>query len=181
MKRIKLIFALSVLALGLFSCGKNSNDYLDLVGNWSVTRIDYYNTDFENKPIESTLESWEFTPGDQTDGIDMTFRSNKTGEIHDRSRVQDSTIVTTFTYSYHSDDMLLHMKTKEGGKTKRHEIQILELNTNDFNYENEYGDHYIEKAWLVRLKDNGTVAKGNTGRKAKVVRPIHEGSLLSND
>lgn len=181
MKRINLIFALFILAFGLFSCGKGSDDYMKFVGTWAVERIDYFNTDFENNPIAGTLESYEFTPGDKTDGIDMTFRANKTGEILDRSRVPDSTLVITFTYSYHSDDMLLHMKTKEGGKTKKHEIQILELNSNDFNYENEYGDHYIEKAWLVRLKGSNANTKGDTGRKAKTVRPIRKGSLLSDD
>lgn len=128
MKRILLfIFALTMV-LGWTSCGKN--DYLAFVGKWGVDQIDYYNIDFYGQPIESTRETYHFTPGDPDNGIDLIFRDDRTGEMRDRSRdtlgipvydqdnnpvdtiyviCPDTTVVTNYTYSYHNDDALLYM------------------------------------------------------------------------
>lgn len=128
MKRIFLFFFALAMVLGWTSCGKN--DYMVFVGTWGVDQIDYYNIDFYGQPIESTRETYYFTPGDPDRGIDLIFRSDRTGEMRDRSRdtigipvydnnnnlvdtifviKPDTTIVTKYSYSYHDDDALLYM------------------------------------------------------------------------
>lgn len=128
MKRILLFFFAITMVLGWTSCGKN--DYLAFVGTWGVDQIDYYNIDFYGQPIESTRETYHFTPGDPDHGIDLVFRADRTGEMRDRSRDTlsipvydelnnpvdtvyiinpDTTVVTKYTYSFHNDDAILYM------------------------------------------------------------------------
>lgn len=129
MKRIFLFFFALTMVFGWTSCG-NNDDYMVFVGTWGVDQIDYYNIDFYGQPIESTRETYHFTPGDPDRGIDLIFRADRTGEMRDRSRdtigvmvydednnpvdtvyviKPDTTIVTKYTYSYHDDDALLYM------------------------------------------------------------------------
>lgn len=128
MKRIFLFFFALAMVLGWTSCGKN--DYMAFVGTWGVDRIDYYYIDFYGQPIESTIETYYFTPGDTINGIDLIFRSDRSGEMRDHSRDTigipvynmnnepvdttyvirpDTTIVSKYTYSYHDDDATLYM------------------------------------------------------------------------
>ena len=130
MKRILLFFIALSMVLGWTSCHRD--DYMAFVGTWGVDRIDYYNIDYAGQPIEATISTYYFTPGDPDDGIDLIFRNDRTGEMRDRSRdtvyipvyegnepvdtiahpCPDTTIVTPFTYSYHDDDALLYMNMK---------------------------------------------------------------------
>lgn len=128
MKRILLFFFALAMVLGWTSCGKS--DYTVFVGTWGVDRIDYYYIDFYGQPIESTRETYYFTPGDPVNGIDLIFRADRTGEMRDRSRdtigvtvydldnnpvdttyviCPDTTVVSKYTYSYHNDDATLYM------------------------------------------------------------------------
>lgn len=100
------------------------------VGTWGVERIDYYNIDFYGQPIENTISTYYFTPGDPDNGIDLIFRNDRSGEMRDYSRdtvyipvyntnnelidtiahpCPDTIMVTPYTYSYHNDDAILYM------------------------------------------------------------------------
>ena len=193
MKKLTLILALATMMFGFASCGDN-DDYMVFVGTWGVETIQYYNIDYNGNPIGSTIETYNFTPGDTEDGIDLVFKSDRSGKMVDRSRdtlfynydanhipqdtipCVDTVIVTTFTYSYHKDDQLLYMNM-EVAHPFTYMMKIPDINDKSFTYINEYDKDYVEKAKLVRISDG---AKGQQGNRIKPVsRPRREGSLLS--
>ena len=188
MKGLKLILALTIVALGLSSC-KDNDDYLVFVGTWGVEEIQYYNTGYYGNPIENTIITYRFTPGDPNDGIDLIYRSDRTGEMRDRSRdtlfvdndtiiCPDTTLVTKFTYSYHKDDGTLYMNM-EVAHPFTYQMQIPEITENSFTYINEYDNNYVEKAWMRRISDSAKAREATRGSKP-VYRPRRPGSLLSN-
>lgn len=194
MKTFKLILALAVISFGMFGCIKDTDDYLIFVGTWGVKTIDYYNTDFYGAPIENTITTYEFTPGDVKDGIDLVFWPDHSGEMRDRSRdtiivkhntnpvtydtivCPDTTIVTAFTYRYHKDDNILDMRM-QFDRIKKYEMRILNFSDSQFTYENEYDANYMEKAVMVRLSTVPKSKDRNTSRPTP--RPFKEGSLMS--
>jgi hypothetical protein len=191
MKRFNLIIALAVIALGFLACNKDGDDYEVFIGTWGVERIDYYNTDFNGNPIQNTIETYTFTPGDPHDGIDLIFNKDRSGEMRDRSRdtlfinndtilCPDTTIVTRFTYSYHKDDATLYMNMQVA-HPYTFQLNIVSINDNKFVYVNEYDNNYVEKAQLVRIgsKDTRGETSGNRTLKS-VTRPRRKGSLLSD-
>ena len=188
MKGLKLLLALSVIAIGFSSC-KDNDDYMVFVGTWGVELIQYYNTDYYGNPIENTISTYNFTPGDPKNGIDLVFRADRTGEMRDRSRdtlyltdstyilCPDTTFITNFTYSYHKDDATLYMNM-EVLHPYTYQMKIPEISNTEFTYINEYDNNYVEKAWLKRISDS-KATEATRGSKP-VYRPRREGSLLSN-
>lgn len=217
MKRILLFSAALVMFLGWTSCG-NKDDYKAFVGTWGADRIDYYNIDYAGNPINNTITTYYFTPGDPNNGVDLVFRDDRTGEMRDRSRdslgvlvyvgktvvdttyilCPDTTVVTTFTYSYHKDDGLLYMnmdavrcyfkRTINDDDTYTDQLEIvpdsytskmqIELISDEcFIYTYEYRPHYVEKARLIRLNDEVPTAKSSS--KPTPV-PFMPGSLFGN-
>ena len=194
MKRIILFFFALAMVLGWTSCGKN--DYMAFVGTWGVERIDYYNIDFYGQPIENTVETFYFTPGDPDNGIDLVFRNDRTGEMRDRSRdtlifisdiidndtiidtiiCPDTTLITNFTYSYHDDDATLYMNMLVA-QPFTYQMRIESLTNNSFVYENEYRLHIVEKAYLVRISDDTRHA--DRASKSSL-RQRRWGSMFSN-
>lgn len=194
MKRIILFFFALAMVLGWTSCGKN--DYMAFVGTWGVERIDYYNIDFYGQPIENTVETYYFTPGDPDNGIDLVFRNDRTGEMRDRSRdtlifisdiidndtiidtiiCPDTTLITNFTYSYHDDDATLYMNMLVA-QPFTYQMRIESLTDNSFVYENEYRLHIVEKAYLVRISDDTRHA--DRASKSSL-RQRRWGSMFSN-
>lgn len=135
------------------------------IGIWGVERIDYYSTDYSGNPIPETMETFYYTPGDLENGLDMVFWEDNTGELRDSSRdtlfiytggyvdtiiCPDTTLITGFSYAYHPEDSLLFVTTDT-----QHPITyrlFISIFTDDsFVYENEYNNHYVEKAYLRRL------------------------------
>ena len=176
------------MAFGFGSCGDHNDDYMVFVGTWGVKQIDYYNTDFWGNVIENTRETYYFTPGDPENGIDLIFRSDRSGEMRDRSRDTiptsdstyiinpDTTLITNFTYSYHNDDQLLYMNM-EAIHPYTYKMKVPSINNESFTYINEYDNDYVEEAVMVRLSDD---ARGKQGNRIKpVFRPRRKGSLLS--
>ena len=182
------------MVLGWTSC-ENSNDYKAFVGTWGAKRIDYYNIDYAGQPIESTIETYYFTPGDPDNGIDLIFRNDRTGEMRDRSRdtlyipvyennipvdttviiCPDTTLVTTFTYSYHKDDNLLYMNMEvENPFTYRMQIEL--LTDESFVYINEYKLNEVEKAQLIRLSNDTRATRSSTPVRV----PHKPGSIFGN-
>ena len=179
-----------MLVVVMASCGK---DYTAFIGTWGVKHIEYYNIDFYGNPIEATIETYDFKPGDMENGIDLVFRADKTGEMRDRSRdtvflteiiqgdtivdtivCPDTTLVTRFTYSYnHSDNLLFMNMMVEHPFIYQMKIDFIDDNT--YVYENEYDNNYVEKAWMVRYS---TETRGNRSKAANMKR--HPGSLFSN-
>lgn len=166
-------------------------DYKFFVGTWGVEQIDYYNIDYAGNPIESTIETFNFTPGDSNDGIELVFRANKKGEMRDRSQdtlwldynletqqyetiivCPDTTLVTQFTYSYDADESVLYMNMDY---THTFMMKISNLADNSFVYTNEYESNYVEKAYLKRISNDTRVVGG----KKNSWRPRREGSFLS--
>lgn len=196
MKRIILFFFALAMVLGWTSCGKE--DYMAFVGTWGVERIDYYNIDFYGQPIEATIRTYYFTPGDFDNGIELVFRDDRTGELRDHSRdtlyipvydddntvidttilpCPDTTLITSFTYSYHKDDATLYMNM-EVERPFTYQMLIELLTKDSFTYINEYDKDYVEKAHLVRISDK-SAAKATRSTKSST-RQRYWGSMLSN-
>ena len=190
MKKLTVFAAMTMLVVILASCGKE--DYKSFVGTWGVQHIDYYNIDYAGNPIEASIKSWDFIPGDMDNGIDLIFREDRTGEMRDRSRdtlyfnwneetevydsivpCPDTTMVTRFTYSYNPTDKLLFMNMQVA-HPYIHELHVNFVDKDTFVYENEYDVDYVEKAVMVRYS--------TSTRGTKSVNPIktHPKSLLSN-
>lgn len=198
MKKLSILTAVMMLAVVLASCGK---DYSVFVGTWGVERIDYYNVDYWGNPIEATMETYHFTPGDMSDGIDLVFRADKTGEMRDRSRdtlvlsdiiegdtildtiiCPDTTLITQYTYSYDSDEKILYMNMKVTHPfTYRMEIDFIDektfdyVNQYDVTVEEGYSVIYVEKARMVRYS---TETRGAKSKPVSMKR--HPGSVFSN-
>ena len=195
MKRFGLILTIAAMVLGMASCD-NSDDYTIFIGTWGVEHIDYYNIDYYGNVIENTVHSYDLTPGDQIDGIDLVFKADRSGKMIDRSRdtlfskwdsnleayldtliCPDTVIVTTFTYSYHKDDGILYMNM-EVLHPFTYQMQIPSISNERFTYINEYDDDYVEKATLVRISND---TRSNPSRRGlKPSRPRYKGSLLSD-
>lgn len=189
MKRITLFVCLLAVVLSVSSCKKQS--YKSFVGVWGVERIEYYNIDHAGDPIPETMDVYEFPLNDPTDGIDLVFYSNKKGEIRDRSRDTiyelisldpevydtiinpDTTLVTKFQYNYIEEEskLFLELETAE-----IYALRVSDFDKNSFNYINEYGVDYIEKAYL-KLLDDSPSSKGT--RVKPTSRPRRPGSVLS--
>lgn len=201
MKRLGFIVTV-IFALGMASCtpkdpdpvdpNSTTHDYTYFIGTWGVEHIDYYNIDYAGQPIAASTESFDFIPGDMENGIDLIFRSNKTGEMRDRSRdtlymdwnsetheyetfivCPDTTVVTNFTYSYNSEDNLLFMNMQVEHPFI-YQMNISFVSDSIFVYVNEYETDYVEKAKMVRYSTE------TRGTKSSTWRSCHPKSLLSN-
>lgn len=183
MKRIFLFLAIAALAFGGVSCG-DSNDYQVFIGTWGVERLDYDTLDYAGMPMEQYHTSYQYVPGDVDNGIEMIFRSDRTGETRDHAidtlyvddmaiYCPDTTLITRFTYSYLADEGILYVNVK-GDKPYTYQTNIVKLDDNAFVYENEYKKNCIEKAWLVRVSNTPA-----TKTSQPVSRPRRPGSLFS--
>ena len=194
MKRIVLFAAALMVTIAMASC-KDKEDvqnYKEFVGTWGVEQLDYYNIDYAGAPIESSRETFYFTPGDMEGGIDLVFRDDKTGEMRDRSIDTfflenenthvvydtiinpDTTVYSYFDYSYDAEESVLFMTMSSTQKT--HRLRISNFSHSNFSYMNEYRTNFIEEAKLVRTSDNVRVQ----GRKNEMQRPRKTGSILSD-
>lgn len=201
MKKICFFAALTALMIGAVSCTDNNeqeeiNDYRIFVGTWGLKQIDYYFVDYFGQPIEEERETWDFIPGDTINGIDLVFKSDKTGLRIDRSHDTlfflasvnpvtydtivciDTILYAPFNYSYDAEEKMLYMTTTDDGKT--HAAKIVYIDENGFRYYNQYkvnGNDYAEDAVLERIPDAPSrVAPA----RRKVVAPHKPGSFLFN-
>lgn len=153
------------------------------VGTWGVEKIEYYNTDYAGNPISASMETFNFDPYDIDNGIQLVFRPDMTGEMRDHSKdtayimndtiiYPDFVIITQYTYSYVSDEVL-HLNLENGNT---YDLNIVDFSWDSFVYENEYSAYYVEKAYLKRLSN--TPSKF-VGKKAQP-RPRKQGSLLGS-
>lgn len=191
MKKIGVLTLCAVCAVLLASCGKN---YTAFVGTWGVEKIEYYNIDYAGNPIASTIETYTYDPNDIDNGIQLVFRSDKTGEMRDSDRDTiwydwnsetnaydsyvvnpDTTIVTRFTYSYDDKDAILYMNMEYENNLRTFMMRVENLTNNSFSYENEYNLNYVEKAYLKRLSNDAS----KSANRSKAVRPRKAGSFLS--
>ena len=191
MKKITLLALFAIVAMQFTSCGKLNEKAF--VGTWGVEKIEYYNIDYAGNPIASSMETYDMVPGDTQSGIDLIFREDRTGEMRDRSRdtiktdwneethtyetiiiCPDTTIVSKFTYSVDKRSSILYMNMESPVHT--YKMNIVDVNKESFNYENEYGTDYVEKAYLKRLSN--TTSKSES-RKSQPSRPYREDSFLS--
>ena len=189
MKQIKLMAAIAVMVLALASC--SNDDYKSFVGTWGVEKIEYYNSDYAGQPIAATIETFSFDPNDIDDGIQLIFREDKSGEMRDNNvdtiwtnwntETQaydsyivnpDTTLVTTFTYSYDKNAATLYMNMSYAHTFMMH---IVDLESNTFTYENEYSQNYVERAYMRRLSNTPS----KSAAKSSVKRPHKEGSFIS--
>lgn len=193
MKRLTVLAAVLMVVLISTSCKrKNNESYLDFVGIWGVEQIDYYNIDYAGNPIEASRETYRFTPGDTESGIDLVFRSDKSGEMRDRSTdtiikkldttpvtydtiiCPDTTLYSYFNYTYDVEDAILYMTMNPSQYT--HRLHITHFDKNTYSYINEYRDDFVEEATLVRISEN---AKAVAGQK-QTRRPNKPGSIFGD-
>ena len=191
MKRLLLFVSSLMIILSMASCGKEN--YKSFIGSWGVQHIEYYNIDYAGNPITNTIKSYDFTPGDMENGIDLVFRDDKTGEMIDRSRdtlyfdwnseteeyetiiaCPDTVLVTQFTYSYNTDDKLLFLNMQVEHPYV-YQMRISFIDNDTFEYVNEYDLYYVEKATMVRYSKE---INGTRSMPANMKR--HPKSLFSN-
>ena len=51
------------------------------IGTWGVEKIDYYNIDYAGNPIVASIMTYAYDPNDISNGIQLVFREDNTGEI----------------------------------------------------------------------------------------------------
>ena len=158
MKKVTLFIMMAMVAMMFTSCSKT--DFKSFIGTWGVEKIEYYNIDYAGNPIAASLETFTFDPNDADNGIQLTFRADKTGEMRDSAidsllvdsvyiQCPDTVLVTKFTYSYDKSDKSLYMNMDNSARPFR--LKIDNLTSDSFTYENEYGIDYMEKAYLKRV------------------------------
>ena len=168
MKKVTLLTMMAIAALLFTSCSKT--DYKSFVGKWGVEKIEYYNIDYAGNPIAASLETFTFDPNDVDNGIQLIFRADKTVEMRDSAidsllvdsvyiHCPDTVVVTNFTYSYDKKDQSLYMNMSNSARPFR--LQIENLTSDSFTYENEYGIDYMEKAYLKRISKTTKSASRN--------------------
>ena len=191
MKQIKLMAAIAVMALTFASC--SNNDYKSFVGTWGVEKIEYYNTDYAGQPIAATIETFSFDPDDINDGIQLIFREDKSGEMRDNNVDTiwcdfneetgvygsyivnpDTTVMYPFTCSFDESEHIMYMNMVYATDLKTFKMQIENLTTNSFIYENEYHKNYVEKAYMKRLSKTPS----KSASKSSVKRPHKLESFL---
>ena len=159
---------MAMVAMMFTSCSKT--DFKSFIGTWGVEKIEYYNIDYAGNPIAASLETFTFDPNDADNGIQLTFRADKTGEMRDSAidsllvdsvyiHCPDTVLVTKFTYSYDKSDKSLYMNMDNSARPFR--LQIENLTSDSFTYENEYGTDYMEKAYLKRISKSTKSASRN--------------------
>lgn len=159
---------MAMVAMLFASCSKT--DYKTFIGTWGVEKIEYYNIDYAGNPIAASLETFTFDPNDADNGIQLTFRADKTGEMRDSAidsllvdsvyiHCPDTVVVTKFTYSYDKSDKSLYMNMDNSARPFR--LQIENLTSDSFTYENEYGVDYMEKAYLKRISKTSKSSSRN--------------------
>ena len=168
MKKVTLLTMMALVAMLFASCSKT--DFKSFIGTWGVEKIEYYNIDYAGNPIAASLETFTFDPNDADNGIQLTFRADKTGEMRDSAidsllvdsvyiQCPDTVLVTKFTYSYDKSDKSLYMNMDNSARPFR--LQIENLTSDSFTYENEYGTDYMEKAYLKRISKSTKSASRN--------------------
>ena len=168
MKKVTLLTMMAMVAMLFASCSKT--DFKSFVGTWGVEKIEYYNIDYAGNPIAASLETFTFDPNDADNGIQLTFRADKTGEMRDSAidsllvdsvyiHCPDTVLVTKFTYSYDKSDKSMYMNMDNSARPFR--LQIENLTSDSFTYENEYGTDYMEKAYLKRISKSTKSASRN--------------------
>lgn len=168
MKKVTLLIMMAMVAMLFTSCSKT--DFKSFIGTWGVEKIEYYNIDYAGNPIAASLETFTFDPNDADNGIQLTFRADKTGEMRDSAidsllvdsvyiQCPDTVLVTKFTYSYDKSDKSLYMNMDNSARPFR--LQIENLTSDSFTYENEYGTDYMEKAYLKRISKSTKSASRN--------------------
>ncbi len=195
MKKLTFIMTLALTALLFASCN-NKIDYKSFVGTWGVERIEYYNIDYAGNPIAASMQYVDYDLDDPDNCIKLIFREDKTGEMLDsdvdtvwtdwNSETQeyesyiynpDTTLVTTFTYSYVEEESTLYMNMKYSYPyvySRTFMMKISGWDGDSFIYENEYNVDYMEKAYLKRLSKTTSKSAGRQAMK----RPHKPGALL---
>ena len=193
MKKLTLFATLALATLLFTSCGKNS--YKQFVGTWGVEKIEYYNIDFYGNPIAGSIETYTYDPNDTNNGIHLIFRENKTGEMRDsaidtlginwNSETQsydsliycpDTVLVYPFSYSYDKTDNSLFMSMDYGTYIRTFRMNVEDITSNSFIYENEYDKNYMERAYLKRISSD--ILKSGSRQATK--HPLKRGSLLGD-
>jgi len=200
MKKNMIIAAMAMVGLLFASC--NKINYKSFVGTWGVEKIVYenYNTDWQGQPIPGSIvtETHTYDPEDIGHGIQLVFKSDKTGELRDNDvdslqivddnndtvyiPCPDTTLVTRFTYSYDAEAGLLYLNLTDYADT--YMLKISDMTDKSFTYENNYGiaeDNrtYFETAYLKRLSDNASKSE-TRGPKNGKCHPRYKGSLFGD-
>ena len=181
MKKVTLLTMMAMVAMLFASCSKT--DYKTFIGTWGVEKIEYYNIDFAGNPIAGSMETYIYDPNDTCNGIRLTFKEDKTGEMRDSAidtvwlyneETQeydtciyrpDTVLVYTFTYTYDASESSLIMKTRytypyEYMRTFM--MKVSDITDNSFIYENEYDVNYVERAYLKRVNNATSKATRQT-------------------
>ena len=157
-------------------------------------KIEYYNIDYAGNPIAATIKTYAYDPNDINNGIQLVFRSDKSGEMRDNDvdtvwydwNIEthtydsyivnpDTTLVTGFTYSYDDKSSILYMNMVFENSLRTYMMHVENLTNNSFTYENEYDLNYVEKAYLKRLSKDAS----KSANRSKAARPRKAGSFLS--
>jgi len=155
-----------------------------IIGTWGVEKIEYYNIDYAGNPIAASMTTYAYDPNNISDGIQLVFREDNTGEKRDSSVdtlwiyddfivCPDTTTVTTYVYSFDAEASILYLSMEYG---RTFALQIVEQNADAFVYEVEYETNYVEKAYLRRLSHEPE--KSYAAHFVKQDRPYREGPFL---
>jgi len=193
MRKLTLIAAVAFAAMLFTSCGKH--DYDEFVGTWGAEKVEYYNIDYAGNPIAASMQTYTYDPEDEDNSIRLTFRADNTGEMRDSAidtlytnydeeheiyldtiPCSDTVMIYNFTCSFDKFNQCMYMNIV--GEARPYRIDIVNMDKNTFVYVNEYGNDYVEKAYMKRI--TGKVTKSE--KSSKPVRHPHNkpGSLFGN-
>ena len=186
MKKLTLFVTLALVGLLFTSCRKE--DYKRFVGTWGVEKIEYYNVDYAGNPIVASLETYTYDPNSTTNGIQLVFKADKSGEMRDSAVdtlwidadscivCPDTTLVYPFTYSFDRSNRVLYMNIDYVSYIKTFKMYIENMTDNAFTYENEYDKDYVERAYLKRISKSTSKSESRQATQ----HPNKPGSFLGD-
>jgi hypothetical protein len=194
MKRISFIIVAMAMIIGVASCKKSKES--QLIGMWGVERIEYYNIDYYGNPIDNTIVTWEYTPGDFDNGIELIFKENKQGEWRDHDQDTffvkvstnpvtydtivnpDTTVVTPFTYYYEESIPAVFVNTSVA---ETFMLKLERLDETTLIYTNEYQLNEEERGVLKRIDDSKSKNTRSASPKKNGYRSRRPGSFFSHE
>ena len=156
------------------------------LGVWGVEKIEYYTTDYAGNPIAASMITYLYEPYSTDNGIQMYFREDDSGEIRDSAIEElwldwneetesyethiicpDTVLVKPFTYIYDESGNAMYITLTNDGDVNEHTLKISDLSNEVFVYEdvyghNDYGQSYVEKAYLRRVNIAATKSTGKS-------------------
>lgn len=157
--------------------GRNDSNITSSV--WGVYQYERWNTDYYNNILEETYTTSNYVPTNfNSPGWTMYFLKNNHGEQSDRKYNNDNVLIQVFypfDYQYDTLTQKLHIvfESEDPEVNEYYDTDVLTLNDSIFIIQDEYRDHFFEKASMRKVGYVDEKSVGSSPRKTGRKKPGH--------